>query len=48
MRGIHSRVETFGGTIAVRSQAGGTIVDVELPISELAMIEAGFAHVPVP
>ena len=48
MRGIHSRVETFGGTIAVRSQAGGTIVDVELPISELAMIEAGFAHVPMP
>ena len=32
----------------VQGFAGGTIVDVELPISELAMIEAGFAHVPMP
>jgi len=48
LRGIQSRVETFGGTIVIRSEAGGTVVDVELPISKLAQIEAGLKPVPAP
>ncbi|WP_162911185.1 sensor histidine kinase [Shinella zoogloeoides] len=47
LRGIQSRVETFSGTLVIRSDAGGTVVDVELPISKLALIKAGFRNVPV-
>ncbi len=48
LRGIQSRVETFGGTVVIRSLADGTVVDVELPISKLAQIEAGLKPVPTP
>ncbi|RIK83681.1 MAG: hypothetical protein DCC69_13705 [Hyphomicrobiales bacterium] len=36
LRGIRNRVEAFGGVADVRSGPSGTVVEVRLPISELA------------
>jgi signal transduction histidine kinase len=43
LRGIRNRVLAFGGAANIRSDGAGTIVDVEVPLSELA---GGFVRSP--